>query len=73
MNKCQKCKIEYPNGYLSPLITSKGSLLVCGICALEIGNEVLGIKRKKFNGEEAERLRQMAIQYRKKTNVSIQL
>lgn len=64
MEKCQYCKINYPDGYLSPLMTSKGNCLVCGICALELSNKVTGLVRKKFQGETAEDFRQMALRYR---------
>jgi len=65
MKNCQKCKIKYPDGYLAPIMTSKGNAVVCGVCALELSNAVTGMKRKKFQGEEAERLRQLAIEFRK--------
>ena len=65
MEKCKNCKIKYPDGYLSQFMTSEGSILVCGICALEIVNKVFEIDRKKFKGEHAEKLRQRAIKFRK--------
>jgi hypothetical protein len=37
---------------------------VCGICALEIVNEVHGSKLKQFHGEMAEDSRQRAIRWR---------
>lgn len=64
--KCAKCKIAYPEGYLSPIIGGSVRGGVCGICALEITNEVHGVTREKFQGEIAEELRQMAIEYRKR-------
>lgn len=63
MEQCNRCKIWYPDGYTSPVIGA-GSGGVCGICALEIVNEVTGVERKKFNGEEAERMRQQAKRWR---------
>lgn len=76
MEQCQQCKIKYPDGYLSPMITSEPNLvtsLICGICALDIRNKVHGINNKEFQGEIAEDMRQMAIKYRKenKTNDKI--
>lgn len=66
MQKCTECKIEYPNGYTFPMFTSEGNQVsVCGICALLISNKVLGITRKKFDGELAEEARQKAIKYRR--------
>lgn len=71
MEKCNKCEVSYPDDYLSPIITSQGSVgQVCGICALEISNEALGIKRNKFNGEMAEEARQDAIAWRQKKGIS---
>jgi len=65
MEKCSKCKIKYPQGYCAPVMTSRGTTVVCGICALEISNQVLGDDRKEFYGKAAESLRQAAIKYRK--------
>lgn len=69
MSKCSECKRKIPEELLSPMITSSGNQAdVCGVCALEISNQVLGIKRTRFNGEMAEDLRQDAIVHYKKTN-----
>lgn len=40
--------------------------LVCGVCALEISNKVLGFVRTEFSGPAAEALRQSAIKWRNK-------
>ena len=69
--KCKNCKIEYPSEILSPLMTSDDSSgSVCGICALVLSNQALGINRKKFQGETAEDFRQEAINFRKKSKLS---
>lgn len=66
-NKCTSCQWEYPDHLLNPLMTSHGMVgQVCGICALAISNDMLGIKRKKFDGENAEELRLEAVAWRKK-------
>lgn len=71
--KCEKCHIAYPQGYLSPMMVGTESgletIMVCGICALEIKNEVHGGGYNRFQGEMAEEMRQMAIAYRKKIKV----
>ena len=54
MEQCQRCKIEYPDSYLAPIITSEGNFIVCGICALEIKNIIHGTNDKKHQGEIAE-------------------
>lgn len=69
MEKCTKCGIKYPHGYTQPIMTSQGNAVVCGICALEISNEVLGITRTEFGGEIAEEMRQKAIEYREQNNL----
>jgi hypothetical protein len=67
MEKCNRCKLWYPDGYTSPVIGILGINCggVCGICALDITNEILGVEREKFNGEQAENMRQNAILWRK--------
>lgn len=66
LQSCANCGIKYPVYILSPLLGSEGyHKCVCGICALELSNEYLGIKRRKFQGEMAEEFRQKAIEWRK--------
>lgn len=66
MKKCSECKIKYPEELLSPLIGSDGVTGdICGICALEISNETLGIQRDHFTGTIAEEMRKDAIAWRK--------
>lgn len=65
-NKCTHCRWEYPDEYLNPLMTTEGIFgQVCGICALAYMNKMTGEKRKKFDGESAEELRVLAVQWRK--------
>lgn len=67
MTKCTQCNWKYPDELLNPLMTNKGYIPdVCGICALQISNMMMGEKRKTFNGETAEDLRQQAIEWRLK-------
>lgn len=69
MGKCNNCKRKIPEELLSPIMTSKGNTAgVCGVCALEISNRVLGIERDHFDGEMAEDMRLEAIKHYKKTN-----
>jgi hypothetical protein len=64
---CPNCKWLYPAVYLHPMQTSAGTIEpICGICALDLSNSVLGVKRKRFDGQMAEHLRRMAIDWRKR-------
>jgi hypothetical protein len=64
--KCARCKINYPAAILNPVHTDKGVTgEVCGICALEMSNEIHGIHRKRFDGEVAEHMRQQALAWRR--------
>jgi len=70
MEKCTKCKINYPDGFLSPVImTGITTRAICGICALSIINKIHGDDRVKFNGEIAESLRLQAVEFRKEKNL----
>lgn len=40
--------------------------LICGQCALEMGNKTLGVRRKTFSGEMAEHIRLLSLQWRKR-------
>lgn len=63
--KCDVCKWDYPFEYLAPLISSGvNKSNCCGICALELSNQQLGIKRTRFTGTIAEEMRQKAIKWR---------
>jgi hypothetical protein len=64
--KCPECNVEYPERLLNPLVTSLGTTNpICGICALEIVNELHDQKRESFNTPIAERMRQDALKWRK--------
>lgn len=68
MSKCSNCKRSIPSELLSPMMGSGGTTkAICGVCALELSNEQLGINRKKFQGEMAEEMRLEAIKHYKKT------
>jgi hypothetical protein len=65
MPKCGKCDWDYPNHLVHPIQGNQRLYgLFCPICALEVINEALGIKREKFDGRQAERLRQEAFRWR---------
>ena len=58
--QCDRCSVKYPDYILSTGF--------CGICALELSNQIHGDNRTKFTGETAEDFRRDAIRHRKKTN-----
>jgi hypothetical protein len=64
---CNRCQWPYPDELLVPIfIGGEGySQPVCGLCALEMINEALGIHRTEFSGEMAEEKRQEAIRWRR--------
>jgi hypothetical protein len=66
MEKCANCQIEYPSEILSPAVGLGTSGSLCGICALELTNKLLGDNRTKFNGKMAESFRLSAIEWRNK-------
>jgi len=69
LTPCSVCTWLYPEELVSPIVSSSGDKAdVCGICALEISNRVSGVKRKKFDGPQAEGLRLAAIKWRKGRN-----
>jgi len=64
MEKCQRCRFEYPDGFTALIHGTLRPLVVCGICALKISNKILKAKRKKFDGPAAEEMRLKAVKYR---------
>jgi hypothetical protein len=69
MSKCSKCKRTIPADLLAPVFTNEGvSHNVCGLCALEISNEILGIDRLGFEGEQAQQMLEAAAEHYEKTN-----
>lgn len=66
--RCNCCGYEYPADVsLSPVsmgMRSGGVIRterVCGICALVISNQAMGVERKAFDGQVAEQMRQRAL------------
>ncbi len=72
LTKCGRCKWDYPDELLHQMFMATPerpggyTAPICGICALEMGNEHMGVKRKRFSGEMAEEARLRAIGWRKK-------
>ncbi len=70
MEICSQCKWKYPGRLLSDFISSQGNHRVCGLCALELSNELHATNgvppRKKFSGPLAEKLRLDGLHWRKK-------
>lgn len=66
MTKCEKCEIEYPDGLVCAFNDNNYIIKnVCGICALELSNEIHKTIRTHFNGTLAEETRKKAIEWRK--------
>jgi hypothetical protein len=68
---CAKCKWPFPETLLNPMFVGDGdgtgyTAPICGICALEIVNELHGTNLKKFVGAMAESTRKNAIAFREK-------
>lgn len=63
---CVECKCFYPGELLQPLTicmgdgSTKTTAPICGLCALDLMNEVYGESRTHFDGKIAESLRQAA-------------
>lgn len=62
---CEKCRWKYPDWLVQPLSSNKGMAMVCGICYLEIKNEIHGTNFTSLTGEIAEKMRLAAIEFRK--------
>ena len=54
--KCERCKKQIPDRFISPMFVGGGYIRVDPECALEIMNEVHGNKFTKFNGEVAQQM-----------------
>lgn len=69
---CANCQWPYPDFILSSMTLfdrktgMRATEPICGICALELGNQFMVAKRTKFNGQVAEFNRQLAIEWRQK-------
>ena len=66
MNGCTRCRLPYPAELVTAMNVNGRYVNVCGICALEISNELHGDNRKAFNGEMAELFRLDAVEWRQK-------
>lgn len=66
MVNCSECKWNYPaNTYVSAMmVNGRYTKPICGICALEMRNRLIGIPHTDFTGEHAEEMRQKAIRWR---------
>ncbi len=69
---CERCEVPYPDWYLHRVTGSIVTGDVCGVCALEIGNAVLGIKRTRFGGEMANEMLWLARDWRRDHPVLVQ-
>lgn len=68
LKKCERCKWQYPDYYLQPFVGTKNYNAICGVCALEVSNEIHAVNgvapRKKFDGPMAESYRLDCISWR---------
>jgi hypothetical protein len=60
LEPCAECKRRYPSEILSPF----NGKMTCGICALELTNQLHGTHRTHFDGETAEDMRMDAVVWR---------
>jgi hypothetical protein len=67
MTACTRCLTSYPNKLVTQMFVNGRYTMVCGVCALIISNEVHGTRRRKFDGEQAELMRQRALAWRRGT------
>jgi len=65
---CSRCKLPYPPELTTDMHVvvngQRGYIHVCGICALDVKNNIHGTHDTEFNGEQAEMMRQDAIDWR---------
>ena len=66
MTACTRCEVRYPDELVTHMNANGTYVRVCGICALEISNEIHGDQRTECGGEQAELLRQDALAWRRK-------
>lgn len=71
MTRCSQCKIDYPSYMVQLMKSSLGSFMVCGVCALDISNQIHGTQRATFDGEVAEQMRKEAIEFRQQKTINI--
>lgn len=67
VKKCQRCNLKFPENILIPmksiLPTSSKNKMMCGICALESINQILGTRKKALSNAQAEEKRLEAIKH----------
>jgi hypothetical protein len=66
MTGCTRCGTRYPDRLVTPMMINSAYTMVCGVCALELSNQIHGTNRRKFTGEQAEQLRLDTVAWRKK-------
>ncbi len=65
MTTCERCKTTYPAELVSPMLGSQ-YVNLCGICALDVTNEIHGTQMQQFGEDsEAEWMRLEALYWRK--------
>lgn len=67
MTKCLNCKKSFPDSLLSPLIINgHATEPMCGICALKLRNESMGLPLDElFQGEQARLMYEKALKFLK--------
>lgn len=63
---CTRCRLPYPAELVTATCVNGAYVNVCGICALDISNELHGDNRTEFHGEIAEWMRQDALDWRRR-------
>lgn len=69
LERCDECGESYPPELVTHYFSGNARFQrsrCCGVCALALSNKEHGLKRRKFQGELAEAMRQDAIAYRLK-------
>lgn len=69
INKCEGCGWPYPSAYLNMVRTNKhewDGKYICGICYLQMCNEIHQVQRTSLDGTAAEQFRLGAIEWREK-------
>lgn len=65
--RCDECDWDYPESLLSSMTIGNLGVTqpICGPCALELANTIMGFERTSFSGEIAEKMRLDALEWRK--------
>jgi hypothetical protein len=62
--KCVHCRKDYPSHLVQPMCINGDYLNVCGICALEIRNKMMGLPESMpFGGEMANDIYEETLEY----------